>query len=155
VVVVSGGRALVVLVQADEHPERDEWVDDRAREAQRVVQLVAVDAGHYRGVWVTPMGSPVHVFAAGGDLIRLETVAGYIPPRCPECDCRVFPQDGPGVHAARCPYGWARYGRCEQCRAMGGERCIRPGLWPHAGRPLSSSPLPWGRVREAGREALR
>lgn len=130
------GRAHVVLVTAFEHPHRDEWVDDRAREAQQTVRLVPVDAEHYRGVWTTPYGAPVHVFALSPDLVRLESEGGYVPPRCPDCGCRVFPQDGPGVHSTRCPDGWAQYDRCGQCAARAGERCVRPGTHPHPGRPV-------------------
>lgn len=132
--------ALAAMVTADEHPVRDHWVDDQARRAQSAVQLVPVDAEHYRGVWTTPAGNRVHVFAHATELIALEQVAGYVPPRCAECDCRCFPQDGPGVHAARCPAGWARYGRCPTCEVPEGARCDRPGTHPHPGRPLVGRP---------------
>jgi hypothetical protein len=65
--------AYVVVLAAD-HPDRDAWVDDQARQAP--ASVVEVSDATYQGVWRLPVPerTAVHLFADPGDVDKLTEI---------------------------------------------------------------------------------
>lgn len=62
--------AALVAVLADEHPERDAWVDEQAR-AVPFDLGAPISTATYMGVWIVPDGATVHLFARREDVIAI------------------------------------------------------------------------------------
>lgn len=73
----SRGAALIAVL-ADEHPERDAWVDEQARNAPGLDLGIPINDETYQGVWRTPRPERTlcHLFALTEDLPRL-VAAGF------------------------------------------------------------------------------